>query len=88
MAITELTSIVQPPASPLRTRNSDFLRSIERELGLRFPDDYKDFAVTYGSGGFFAPGGICIEVLNPLAESYSKRFDSFCESFRELKIAA
>ena len=50
MAITDLTSVSPPPAHG-GNRNVPW-DEVERQLGLRLPQDYKDLIATYGEGTY------------------------------------
>ncbi len=53
MSIDDLTSVAPPPAEPLDIPTSPNWESVERELGLRLPMDYKQYVFHYGRGGFY-----------------------------------
>jgi len=67
MAIEELVAVVPPPAKPLESGPPERWIRSEEELGVRLPQDYRDFSTTYGTGRFC--GGF-IEVFNPFSEHY------------------
>lgn len=50
MALDDLTAIVAPPPDG-GTSDVDW-QAIEHRLGLRLPQDYKDFTAAYGQGSF------------------------------------
>jgi hypothetical protein len=49
MSVERLTHIVEPPERPARTVDWP---TLETELGLRLPHDYRDLVETYGPGSF------------------------------------
>ncbi len=50
MAIEELTALVTPPESPTSIPDLPDWTSVESELGIELPEDYKHFVLAYGSG--------------------------------------
>lgn len=68
MAIEELLRVVAPPRDPLATGDMVRWAEVERMLGTRLPQDYRDFATRYGSGRFLRPFDLA--VLNPFSASY------------------
>jgi hypothetical protein len=50
MALESLIELLPPPGQPIETGSlADWLR-IERVIGTKLPQDYKDYVNTYGSG--------------------------------------
>ncbi|MCC7421496.1 MAG: SMI1/KNR4 family protein [Planctomycetaceae bacterium] len=82
MAIRELIAIVPPPESPSGSVEDKTWDHLERELGVRLPDDLRDFAVLYGSGRFYGTG---IQVYNPFSTYYVATVTDMCDVFRTLK---
>jgi hypothetical protein len=80
MAIEDLSDVVSPPAIPTETGNVEIWRAIESRMGIVFPADYRDYAITYGTGVFDDPGRLCVTVLNPFSASYEEMFLSECET--------
>lgn len=48
--LTRLVAIMPPPRTPTLPPGPDDWPSVERELGIGLPSDYKAFLATYGSG--------------------------------------
>ena len=65
MGIKELTRIVRPPKKPSEVPAAPDWKSIEDQLRLVLPSDYKQHVETYGSGL------LChfIRVFNPFSSS-------------------
>lgn len=82
MSITELTSIVPPPVSPVDAGPDELRQSVENSLGLRLPSDFIDISRTYGSGLFSDGQFWC---LNPFASWFRSNVDQICEVFGKLK---
>ncbi len=76
VSIAELAGVVAPPARPKETGDLRTWRAIEQELGTALPPDYRDFAMTYGSGTFCDPGRLCVSIMNPFSPDYKKHFFS------------
>jgi hypothetical protein len=50
MSLEELTRILPPPSYPVYARGVDDWGRIEEELGMIFPEDYREFVALYGAG--------------------------------------
>lgn len=61
MTIENLVGIIPPPAAPLGTFSGPW-EPIEAELGVRLPDDYKNFVRLYGHGDLMTFVGIHVPV--------------------------
>jgi hypothetical protein len=61
MAIDDVVRLIPPPPRPSGVGTPDEWRAVERELGLTFPADYRDFVSAYGTGMFATE----YEVYNP-----------------------
>jgi len=85
MSIEELTAIIPPPETPTEVPDDPDWGSIEIELGVSLPEDYKAFVVTYGSGLL----GNFIRIHNPFSASeYTALVPSVrrvSEIYREIK---
>lgn len=65
MSIAKLTKLVPPPNKPISSGTGQDWAKVEKEIGTRLPQDYKDFIAAYGSGSFAQ----FYTVFNPFAES-------------------
>lgn len=61
-----LRQLAPPPKKPLEVSETSDWNSLEQDLGLEFPPDYRDLVTTYGSGAF-SYHNYGIEVGNPFA---------------------
>ena len=70
MALSELISIVAPPAKPTESGGASQIAFVEEVLGMQLPRDYYAFANAYGTGmfPFDYPGSI--DVRNPFSAPY------------------
>jgi hypothetical protein len=80
MAIEELLRLVPPPEHPVETGDAARWEEVERLLGTRLPQDYRDFATHYGSGLFVNFLGLW--VLNPFAPSYLEQLRYYSDFLR------
>lgn len=64
-----LRRLMPPPAEPLDPGEPDGWPSIELQLGLRLPSDYKAFIAAYGSGKI----AIFLNVYNPFSDNHHIR---------------
>jgi hypothetical protein len=80
MAIQELINVVPPPLKPGETGSLAAWNSIQEQLGITLPDDYRDFAMTYGSGTFNDPGRLCVPIMNPFAPAYAQALSFECDT--------
>jgi hypothetical protein len=82
MSVKELCAILSFPDSPVE--NDGAWQKIEDELGISFPDDYKQFIDIFGTAYI----GNFIYVLNPFAENrnfnFSEQHIMILEAFREI----
>lgn len=67
MPIETLTRLVPPPARPTEVGTPEQWRDIEKRLGTKLPNDYREFVFAYGSGLFAR----FYRVYNPFAASES-----------------
>jgi hypothetical protein len=65
MPIEPLKKIVPPPAQPSEVGSLQQWQTVEHQLGLVLPADYRDFVFSYGSGLFAQ----FYRVYNPFASS-------------------
>ena len=81
--IDELQSLVPPPSQP-KAAEGDW-KALESELGVRFPDDYKSYIQTYGSGTLCTYFYIVspFELLDP-PRAYWANWASFYKDMAEL----
>ena len=67
MAIEELCEIIEPPKFPLDAKRPRSWKAVERRLSTPLPHDWRDFALTFGTGSFVSvEHGILFQVINPL----------------------
>lgn len=69
MSIAKLKKLVPPPKSPVDNGHGQDWAKIEKHLGTKLPQDYKDFIAAYGSGTFAQ----FYRVLNPFAKAAPMR---------------
>jgi hypothetical protein len=50
MSIAELTNLVKLPSTPIERGSLAVWEAVQLDLGLRLPNDYYEYGVTYGSG--------------------------------------
>jgi SMI1-KNR4 cell-wall len=62
--IAKLMEILPPPANPVAAASASDWATVEKDLGLTLPDDYKDFITLYGYGYF---GGDFLTIHSPLS---------------------
>lgn len=84
MAIEEIISIVDPPAAPIETGDSEDWKMIQELLGISLPDDLFQIGRRYGTGRF-SDSSIDIIVFNPFASTYSDTIKAECEILRDFK---
>lgn len=51
MYLKEVKKVLLMPNQPLHTGNADKWHEFESSLGIILPEDYKEFIMTYGTGG-------------------------------------
>src|ERR1035437_2084435 len=68
--LTRLVAIMPPPRTPTLPPGPDDWPSVERELGIGLPSDYKAFLATYGSGEI---NGLSFRVERDTVELHSHR---------------
>ncbi len=80
MTIDRLIEVMPPPQSPVDLGTSIDWASIEQQVGLPLPTDYKEFIATYGTGS------ICgfLWVFNPFTKN---RFLNFAEAIKNFHFA-
>ena len=72
MALTELRSLVAAPQHPVEVGDGLQWGLVEDAFGILFPEDYREYAMLYGSGKF-RDESIEIVVFNPCAKAYVER---------------
>lgn len=82
MSLGELVKLVPPPAAPVFAGPIERRAEIEAELGLTLPQDIVDYALVYGSGGFYRQ----FAVLNPFDPNYMTWVRDISDLFREMKV--
>jgi len=50
MSISQLKKILPPPESPTEVPTRPAWKKIEKEVGVRLPNDYKEYVQAYGTG--------------------------------------
>jgi hypothetical protein len=65
MSIEKLTAILPPPLTPVACGGPDGWRTIECQLDIVLPSDYKEFVSTYGVGSI----NDFLWVLNPFTDN-------------------
>ena len=50
MAVVDIVALIAPPASPAQVGTPTKWGAVERELGVAFPSDYRQFLRVYGTG--------------------------------------
>src|SRR5687767_3998095 len=73
MSIHQLRSLVKPPKCSVEVPSESDWRRSESQLGIEFPEDYRQYIATYGSGLLAK----WIRVTNPIARS---SVDNFVEN--------
>ena len=85
MSIEELTAIVKPPKKPVQVGSDFQWARICAKLGVVFPDDYRDFCRTYGSGAFLDGEIYVFNAFDPefadVFESQQDRVQAFHEVY-------
>jgi hypothetical protein len=64
-SVEVLTKVIPPPVNPSDLPNPGGWQSVERELGMELPGDYKEFIARYGTGGVDG----FLWVLNPFSKN-------------------
>jgi hypothetical protein len=82
MAIEELKAVVSPPKKPLESGDEKSWRQIEKNMKIKFPQDYWDLIHTYGSGSFNLKGGGFVQIYNPFSRLYEENVLFLCENYR------
>jgi hypothetical protein len=83
VSLAELLQVVTPPEHPLETGDAARWTEVERRLGTRLPEDYRDFGLRYGSGYFDDPGRLMVYVWNPFSPRYVQEVECCCEHLRK-----
>ncbi len=86
MAIEELKLVVPPPAQPLEVGSDKAWKAIERQMKIKFPQDYREFISTYGSGRFVFDESGRVEIFNPFVRLFHENVLSLCENYRAFQI--
>jgi len=85
MSLRELIKVMPAPKLPTEVGSEEELRLVERELGVKFPQDYREFVHAYGSGSIED----FIRVLNPFSASdrlgFVPRAKKLCDILRGLR---
>jgi hypothetical protein len=84
MALTELRSLVAAPQHPVEVGDGLQWGLVEDAFGILFPEDYREYAMLYGSGKF-RDESIEIVVFNPCAKAYVERVRSLCAYLQDIK---
>ena len=71
MSVRDLADVVPAPKHPVHAGDDAAWQRACRAVGVQFPDDYRDYCKTYGSGAFL--GGE-IHILNPFDPSFVDEF--------------
>ena len=50
MGISELVRLMKPPSTPIERGSLALWEAVQSDLGLKLPDDYYEYGLTYGSG--------------------------------------
>ena len=82
MSIQELTEIVRPPMHPVEPGSSEAWSELQQRLGIRLPDEIRDFGSAYGTGSFC---GTFLAVFNPFANGYMRSLNDAIDSLRAAK---
>lgn len=62
----KLTKIVPPPKSPFESGSAKEWTQLQKKLGTKLPDDFKEYGKKYGSGSF----GYSVHVYQPFSEKF------------------
>lgn len=84
MALNELTSLIAPPVHPVEACKASQLDLVQDRLGIVLPDDYREYALAYGSGKF-RDDSIAVVVFNPCAKVYLERVQAVCTYLAEVR---
>jgi hypothetical protein len=76
MSITNLLKILSVPEDPIDTGSHSEWELIEKQVGTKLPQDYKDFITTYGAGWI----GRFLYIWNPFTET---RYVNFLSNYIE-----
>jgi hypothetical protein len=85
MAIKDLTSVVPPPVNPIETGDKKVWKAVGKSLGIALPEDYHQFATTYGSGSFADVGRVRIIPYNPFSPAYQGQVEMHRTMLEALK---
>lgn len=81
MAIKELCEIIEPPKFPLDAERPCSWKAVERRLSTPLPRDWRDFALTFGTGSFISvEHGIHFQVINPLNREIASIWQEWCST--------
>src|SRR5437763_1047309 len=85
-SLERLTAMVSPPPKPFAAGPAGDRAKVEKSLAIWLPDDFFQFALTYGTGEFGVPGfsGL-VRVLNPFSPKYLHDLDELHDIYREHK---
>jgi hypothetical protein len=65
LALKDIVAVVPPPPKPLEIGGPEVWKTVEHELGVKLPTDYKQFVLAYGTGII----GDFLMVVTPYAKS-------------------
>jgi len=89
MSLTELTTIVPPPAHPIDPGDAPGWKTIERLLLLGdIPTDLFDLVHAYGTGFFMVETRNAIKITNPFSDEYWPWVVYTCRIHRRTKESA
>jgi hypothetical protein len=78
VSVTELSRIIPPPRKPLGVGTLKQWKNIEKEIGIDFPEDYREFIFLYGTGNFANFFGI----MNPFRDNWRDEIRWRCDNLR------
>lgn len=62
----KLTKIVPPPKAPFESGSAKEWTQLQKKLGTKLPDDFKEYGKKYGSGSF----GYSVHVYQPFSQEF------------------
>ena len=85
MALDKLEFIVSPPKSPIESLDASVWDSVVDRLGLKLPQQLRQFCVTYGSGAIVGDETTYLCILNPFSPTYFQTIEFECQRLRDAK---
>ena len=88
--LESLIKVIQPPKNPNEVGNLQGWIDVEEKLGIKLPNDYKEFIIAYGSGYIgdflwvlnpFSKDGNLIDNMNHFQWAYSELRKDFPEEY-------